>query len=163
MFDSVDRRSSRRGIGFSRFALTHASLAGAAFVIELACIVLIAITTGLAYHYVVYGEPGPVGSYAAIGSLTGLGYGLAFLIPDEYGVESLLDGRRTPGRLFLVWNFVFVGLAVIGFLTKGTQIYSRGWLVLFYVFGFAGVLFLNSRNRSGLSLLIAHVGYTVES
>jgi Undecaprenyl-phosphate glucose phosphotransferase len=156
VFDSVERRSSRRGVGLSRFALTHASLAGAAFVIELVSIILIAVATGLTYHYTVYGGPGPVESCAAIGSLAGLGYGLAFLIPDEYGVESLLDGRRTPGRLFLVWNLVFVGLAVIGFLTKGTQTYSRGWLVLFYVFGFAGVLFLNSAIRSGLNLLIAH-------
>ena len=64
-------------------------------------------------------------------------YGLAFFIRDEYGIESLLEGRRSPGRLFLVWNLAFVGIAVIGFLTKSTQLFSRAWLVLFYISGFA--------------------------
>jgi Undecaprenyl-phosphate glucose phosphotransferase len=135
--------------------LAHSSFAGAAFLIELVCIVLVAIATGLAYHYAVYGVPGSVENYAEVGSLAGLGYGLAFLIRDDYGVESVLEGRRNSGRLFLVWNLAFIGLAVIGFLTKSTQIFSRGWLVLFYVSGFAAALLLNAALNRGMAHLIA--------
>jgi Undecaprenyl-phosphate glucose phosphotransferase len=146
----------RGGIGFSRFALKHSSLAGIAFLIEFASIAVLAIATGIAYHLVVYGEAGVIANFAAVGILAGLGYALAFLVRDEYGIESLLEGRRDPGRIFLVWNLVFVGLAVIGFLTKGTQIYSRGWVALFYAFGFVGVVLLNSALTRGLTLLIAN-------
>ena len=114
-----------------------------------------AVSTGLAYHYIVYREVGSIENYAAVGSLTGLGYGLAFLIRDEYGVESLLRGRRSPGRMFLVWNLVFIGMAVIGFLTKSTQMFSRGWLLLFYVFGSAAAVLIISVTHRGLIKLMA--------
>ena len=156
MFGSIHQLSSRNVVGFSRFALTHSSFSGAAFVIELVWIVAIAIATGLSYHYVFYGAPGSIQNYAAVGSLTGLSYGLAFFIRDEYGIESLLEGRRSPGRLFLVWNLAFVGIAVIGFLTKSTQIFSRAWLVLFYVSGFGTAVLLNAALNCGMSRLIAN-------
>lgn len=155
MFGSIHQLSSRNVVGFSRFALTHSSFSGAAFVIELVSMVAIAIATGLSYHYVFYGAPGSIQNYAAVGSLTGLSYGLAFFIRDEYGIESLLEGRRSPGRLFLVWNLAFVGIAVIGFLTKSTQIFSRAWLVLFYVSGFGTAVLLNAALNRGMSRLIA--------
>ena len=155
MFGSIHPLSSRNVFKCSRFALTHSSFSGAAFIIELISIVPIAIATGLSYHYAVYGVPGSIENYAAVGSLTGLGYGLAFFIRDEYGIESLLEGRRSPGRLFLVWNLAFVGIAVIGFLTKSTQLFSRAWLVLFYISGFATAIMLNAALNRGMSRLIA--------
>ena len=106
--------------------------------------VAIAIATGLSYHYVFYGAPGSIQTYAAIGSLAGLGYSLVFLIRDEYAIEVLLKGRRSPGRVFLTWSLVFIGLAVIGFLTKSTHVFSRGWLVVFFVSGFGKVVVLNA-------------------
>lgn len=142
-------------MGISRLALTHSSLSATIFVLEFASTVAFAVSTGLAYHYIVYREVGSIENYAAVGSLAGLGYGLAFLIRDEYGVESLLRGRRSPGRMFLVWNLVFIGMAVIGFLTKSTQMFSRGWLLLFYVFGFAAALLINSVTQRGLIKLMA--------
>ncbi|MBA2127412.1 polyprenyl glycosylphosphotransferase [Hyphomicrobium methylovorum] len=138
-----------------RFALTYPRIGAAAFFIEILCIIAAAVATGSAYHVLVYGSLGSIGSFAAIGALIAMGFGLASLIREEYGVESLLDGRRTAGRLFINWNIVFVALAVIGFLTKGTQIYSRGWLTLFYVFGFITVLLFNVGLRALISLLIA--------
>jgi Undecaprenyl-phosphate glucose phosphotransferase len=155
VFGSAPQSTTRNVVGFSRFALPRPSFSGAAFIIELAAIIASAVLTGCGYHYIVYGAPGSIENYAAIGSLTGLGYGLAFFIRDEYGVESLLEHRRTPGRLFLVWNLAFVGIAVIGFLTKSTQVFSRAWLVLFYVFGFAVALLLNAALNRGLARLIA--------
>lgn len=155
MFGSIHQISSRNVVGISRFALTHSSFSAAAFILELVSIITIAIATGLSYHYVFYGVPGSIESYAAVGSLTGLGYGLAFFIRDEYGIESLLEGRRSHGRLFLVWNLAFVGIAVIGFLTKSTQVFSRAWLVLFYVSGFATAVLLNAALNRGMSRLIA--------
>ena len=149
MSEAINQFASHRTVGISRLALTHSSFSAIIFFLELASTVMVAVATGLAYHYIVYREVGSIENYAAVGSLTGLGYGLAFLIRDEYGVESLLRGRRSPGRMFLVWNLVFIGMAVIGFLTKSTQMFSRGWLLLFYVFGFAAAVLIISEIQRG--------------
>ncbi|MBN9246616.1 MAG: exopolysaccharide biosynthesis polyprenyl glycosylphosphotransferase [Hyphomicrobium sp.] len=153
MLGSVRQFASPNFIGFSRFALAQSCFSATALLIEFASIVLISIVTGMAYHGIVYGEQGFVETYAAIGILAGLGYTSAFLIRDEYAVAVLLEKGRRPGRIFLTWSLVFVGLSIIGFLTKTTHEFSRGWLVVFFVSGLAGVLFLNAM----LSLAVAHV------
>ena len=135
VFHRTSDRQVSTLISRSRFALSSTGFAAAAFVAELASIILVALATGIGYHMYAYGEAGVIENYAAVGSLAGLAYGLCFLIRDEYGIENLLEGRRSNGRLFLVWNLAFVGLAVIGFLTKSTALFSRGWLVLFYATG----------------------------
>ena len=155
MFGSVNRVASADVNAGSRFALTSAAFAAVAFFTELAAIVAVAILTGVAYHFAVYNTPGSIENYAAVGNLAGLTYGLSFLIRDEYGVENLLEGRRGNGRLFLVWNLAFVSLAVIGFLTKSTALFSRGWLVLFYVTGFVAAVALNAGIHRSLAGLIA--------
>ncbi len=155
MFGSVGRVSAQDVKAGSRFALTSAAFAAAAFSIELMAIVAVAILTGLGYHYAVYDAPGSLENYAAVGSLAGLTYGVSFLIRDEYGVENLLEGRRGNGRLFLVWNLAFVSLAVIGFLTKSTALFSRGWLLLFYATGFIAAIALNAGLHRGLASLMS--------
>jgi Undecaprenyl-phosphate glucose phosphotransferase len=101
-----------------------------------------------------YGYTGSIEQYANIGGLAGFIYGLTFLIRDEYSVESLLEGHRDNTRLFLVWNLVFVTLAAIGFLTKSTAVFSRGWLLLFYCVGMVTVIALNAAVQRSLAVLI---------
>ena len=138
----------------SRFALSSTAFAASAFLFEVLTVVAVAIVTGVGYHMVVYADPGRIENYAAVGSLAGLTYGLLFLVRDEYGVDNLLEGRRTNGRLFLFWNLMFAALAVIGFLTKSTALFSRGWLVLYYGTGLITVIALNAILHRSLSSLI---------
>lgn len=119
-------------------------------------IVAVAVLTGIAYHASIYSVAGPIESYLMIGSLTALVYGGVFLIRDEYSVESILDGNRGNSRLFFVWNMAFVALAVIGFTTKSTAVFSRGWLLTFYVVGFMTVIALNAALHRILDLFILH-------
>ena len=155
MFSNIDRVSGHDVRAGSRFALTSATVGAAAVSVEILAINVVAILTGVGYHYCVYGAPGLIENYAAVGSLTGLIYGLSFLLRDEYGVENLLEGRRGNGRVFLIWNLAFAALAVIGFLTKSTALFSRGWLVLFYVTGLVAAIGLNAALNRGLCTLIA--------
>ena len=150
---SIRELTSPNLVRFSRFALTQSSFGAAAFLIEFASIVLIAVATGMTYHWLVYGEQGLVVTYAAVGGIAGLGYTSAFLIRDEYAAGVMLEGGRSPGRIFLTWSLVFTGLSLIGFLTKSTHEFSRGWLLVFFVSGLASVLFLNA----ALNLGIAHI------
>lgn len=117
-------------------------------------IVLVAVSTGIGYHLSVYEMTGDVGKYAGIGLLAGLAYGLTFLVQNEYGVEALLEGRRSNGRLLLVWNLAFAALALIGFLTKTTAIFSRAWLIIFYSVGLVTLIALNAFLHRSIATLI---------
>jgi polysaccharide biosynthesis protein PslA len=154
VFGSVDRVGLLGGRSSSRFALSSSTFAGAAFALELLWIVAIAIATGVAYHAAIYGDVGAIDRYVDIGGMAGLTYALTFLVRDEYSVESLLEGRRANSHLFLVWNVAFVVLAAVGFLTKSTAVFSRGWLLLFYCVGFAAVISSNAVLQRSLGALI---------
>lgn len=154
MFGSVDRSGARKVSSGSRFALSSTAFAAAAFAVEFVCIVATAIVTGVAYHTAFYGYSGSIEQYVQIGGLAGFIYALTFLIRDEYSVESLLEGHRENTRLFLVWNLAFVTLSAIGFLTKSTAVFSRGWLLLFYCIGFIVAVALNAAVQRSLAALI---------
>ena len=154
MFSTAGETNTQKLAVRSRFALSSTAFAAHAFLFEVLTIVAVAIATGIGYHMAVYGTPGLIENYATVGSLAGLSYGMTFLLRDEYGVDNLLEGRRTNGRLFLVWNMAFAALAVIGFLTKSTAIFSRGRLLLFYGTGLLAAIALNMTLHRSLSMLI---------
>jgi polysaccharide biosynthesis protein PslA len=154
VFGSFERTGTQKLKSAPRFALSSTAFAGSAFAIELALIAAIAVLTGAAYHSLFYGFIGSIDQYVSIGGLTGLIYAFTFLVRDEYSVESLLEGHRANSRLFLVWNLAFVALAAIGFLTKSTSDFSRGWLLLFYVVGLVSVVASNAALQRSLAGLI---------
>jgi exopolysaccharide biosynthesis polyprenyl glycosylphosphotransferase len=154
VFGSAHHLTSNARARSNRFALTHHSLARAAFAIEFVGILLTAIATGVAYQCGVHGEPGSLQTYFSIGSVGALAYCLVFLVRDEYEIESFFDGSRRSGRIFLAWNLIFVPLAVVGFLTRETEIH-RGWLIVFYFAGAVCVLVLNAAIARGLGVLIS--------
>ena len=136
--------------------MSRTAFAASAFGLEVISVILIATTTGIAYHQAVYGVAGDIESYAGVGAMAGLAFGLTFLIQDEYGVESLLEGRRSNSRLFLVWNMAFAALAVVGFLTKSTALFSRAWLLIFYIAGLITAIALNALLHRSLGTLIEY-------
>ncbi|MGD9784039.1 MAG: undecaprenyl-phosphate glucose phosphotransferase [Hyphomicrobiaceae bacterium] len=121
----------------SRFAIGNAGFAVLAFAFECAVVIAASLVCGAMYHLVAYGGAGEIENYLAVGGLAALVYTLPFAFRDEYDIDDFLEGRRASSRLFMVWNYTFLVLAVIGFLTKTTGVFSRGWLILFY---FAGLL-----------------------
>ena len=154
MFGRVSEAEAQQFVRQKRYGLSRTAFAVSVFALELLSIVIVATVTGIAYHSAIYGEAGDIASFAGIGGLTGLIFGLTFLLQDEYGVESLLEGRRSNGRLLLIWNFAFAALAVIGFLSKSTAEFSRGWLILFYAAGLVAAIALNAALHRSLGSLI---------
>lgn len=137
-----------------KFGMSRTAFAGIVFLAELLFIIAIAVATGIVYHMQAYGAVWDMEQYAAIGGLTGLAFGLPFLMQDDYSVESVLEGRRTNGRLFLAWNVAFAALAVIGFLTKTSAVFSRGWLILFYCAGLVTIIALNAAVHRSIGSMI---------
>jgi len=135
-FDSFPGSDEARA---TRARLGRTSFAVAAFTVEVATILLVALTVGAAYHLAAYGDAGSFQSYLAVGGIAAFAYTMPFVFREEYSVQSYLEGHREFGRTFFVWNTAFLSLAVVGFLTKSTDLASRGMLVLFYCGGLAAL------------------------
>ena len=140
------------GLG-RNWAIGRVGFAVAVLVFEFAMIV--ALATGGGYHRAAYTDSGDFIHYAAIGVLTALLYTLPIIFRDEYKFQDFLEGRRAPARAFIRWNYVFLCLAVVGFLSKTTSDYSRGWLVVFYAAGLLAVMAFDAGVSRVLAVAIA--------
>ena len=138
----------------SRFALSSTAFASLAFLYELAAIIAVSIATGVGYHLVFYDSVGSIENFAVAGSLAGLAFTLTFLIRNEYSIEYVIEGRRSIPRLFAVWSLAFVALGVVGFLTKSSSMFSRGWMISFFTGGYVAVLALNHFLSRFLNMLV---------
>ena len=151
---SIQKAQAKSAIAAPWFAVGNTGFAVLAFVVEFASIMAVSVASGIAYHLYAYDTPGQINVYLALGGLTGLLYTLPFAYRDEYDIEDFLEGRRASMRIFMVWNYAFLGLAVIGFLSKTTGVYSRGWLVLFYIVGLVAVIAIDAGIDAVLKLAI---------
>jgi polysaccharide biosynthesis protein PslA len=140
----------------SRLILGSLAFSGLAILAEAATIITSSVLTGAAYHVWAYGDVGDIRHFITAGGLVALLYTLPFLLRDDYQFHKLLEEPRSIGRVFLVWNYAFVTLAVLGFLTKTSEIFSRGGLVLFYCIGLVALVGLSSTMRLGVRLLLAN-------
>jgi len=112
-------------------------IAGAA---DAAIVVLASLGTGILYHKFAYQDSGPVADYVKVGLLAALFYLIPCIYRDEYQVSGALKFDPHPGQIARYWTFAFVCLVILGFLTKTSVLYSRGWLVLFYTAGLTALL-----------------------
>lgn len=126
-----------------------------AFAAELVVIFGASVLTGVGYHLAVYDSPGPVEFFFGVGAIAALIYMLPVLISDQDRIQDFLEGRRSVGRGVLVWNYTFLCLSMLAFVTKTTEDFSRGWVVLFYVVGLGGVLGFEAAFRSLLGKMLA--------
>ncbi|MCB1514176.1 MAG: undecaprenyl-phosphate glucose phosphotransferase [Hyphomicrobiaceae bacterium] len=138
-----------------RLAIGNATFAIIAFATECLAILSVSLVCGLGYHLVAYGDRGPLDIYLAVGGLTALLYTLPFAFRDEYDIEDFLEGRRASRRIFVIWNYAFLCLALVAFLTKTTGIFSRGWLITFYAAGLIAVIAVDALIEALLRSAIA--------
>jgi polysaccharide biosynthesis protein PslA len=122
------------------WAMSGLAFSFVAATITAATILLTAITSGMLYHMFAYGDTSAPMDHAGLGLLVAFFYVLPFAFRNEFSLEAFAAGSRSATRLALVWTYAFIALGLVAFLTKTTADYSRGWLLLFYVTGFAGVV-----------------------
>ena len=134
------------------------ALSAAIFLMDPLAILVTSVLSGMLYHEIVYYQAGDLLSYVHLGGFTMSVVGITNLFRGEYRLSNFLSFKphiRSTARL---WNATFVCLLVLGFFTKVTAIYSRGWIFLFYLFGFsvllllryAAVKFVSYASRAGL-------------
>ena len=107
-------------------------LAGFARVIEFTAILVVGAAVYLAYVASneglswLYAPPLVSGAFAAV---------VMIQLADGYSVVAFRRGGLQLGRVFLAWTTVFVLFAVVAFLGKIGDAYSRVWVTSWYVSG----------------------------
>jgi len=107
---------------------------------ELALVTLAALVAKWVYLGIVLGGPEELTRFALVGLLGALitfvvsrGYGL-------YGAAELLEGKASSTRLVLATSFSFMLLLTLAYVAKVSDVYSRGWLLLWYALSCASVV-----------------------
>ena len=127
-------RAAQR-LTFGNLAVTCAIAGAEAFLIVAA-----AVLSGAGYHYAAYGEVGSLAGYSAFGMLAALFFILPFAGRGESALGARLAGGRPLQQIVLRWHVAFLLIALVGFLTKTTDTFSRGWIALFFLIGLFSLL-----------------------
>ncbi len=120
--------------------LSRGTFSGAIFLIDAALIVAMSCLTGIAYHLVVYGDLGDIGSYVQLGMLAASIFTISNIFRGEYRLPNFFTFKPHGRRTIQLWNVTLICLLMLGFLARISVDYSRGWIVLFYVATLAGLM-----------------------
>ncbi len=64
---------------------------------------------------------------------------IAIQLSDSYSIPALRSGVRGLGRVLSIWTLIFATLAVVAFLFKAGEEYSRVWFVTWFISGLVGL------------------------
>src|ERR1700746_1769320 len=68
--------------------LSRGTFSGAIFLTDVALIIAMSCLTGIAYHFVAYGEHGPISSYVQVGALAASIFAVSNLFRREYRLPN---------------------------------------------------------------------------
>lgn len=126
----------------SRKRLIGEAISIAIVVGDALAIVALSVLSGVAYHQVTYGESGDVLSFLRVGGVIATVVVIANMSRGEYQLGNFLSLAPHARRTAQLWNLTFICLLIIGFVGKVTEVYSRGWIVIYYTSGLLTLLFL---------------------
>src|SRR5580698_10517706 len=121
-------------------ALWRGAFSAAIFLSDFALIVAMSCFTGIAYHLVVYGNSGDVGSFIRGGALAACIFTISNLFRREYRLPNFFAFKAHGRRTVQLWNVTLICLLMIGFMAQKSVDYSRAWIVLFYVTTLAALI-----------------------
>ncbi len=142
----------------ARPSLRRFAMAVIAAATDAATVIVASVGTGILYHWLAYGDAGPLADYVKVGLMAALLYLIPCIYRDEYQIARNPKFDLRPGQIARCWTFAFMCLVILGFLSKTSMLYSRGWLVLFYAAGLLAlvgvyalrILAFDAANRLGL-------------
>ena len=102
---------------------------------DFAAVMLAAITSGGIYNVVTYGLQSPGESLLVIGAVLGALVVFSNVQRNEYILQRYATFSGHVSRCLYVWNIAFFCALALGFVTKTTDIFSRGAIAALYVSG----------------------------
>jgi len=117
-------------------------------------IVAVSLISGVGYHLVFYGTIGRISSFLSVGCLVALAYLMPQVYRNELRIEAWL-GRRQRWWSYAptAWIGAFIVLILFAFLTKTSELISRGWGTLFFISGLVLIMVFEAGLVSTLRLL----------
>ena len=107
----------------------------AVLLVQSLLIILLASVTGHAYFLAAYGDWNGGHDFASIGALVAVLYSLPQAYTWYYRLSVPPRGNQDLRRVFSCWNFAILCILFIAFLTKTSDEFSPGWILLFYAVG----------------------------
>ncbi len=123
----------------SNVRLTRAGFMALSVLFEITVILAVAVIAGMGYHWAVYGSLGQPMDYLPVGAMIALAYVGVFVSRGAYAIERYIVDRRGFNPVISAWNIAFMFLVLLVFLTKTSDLLSRGWAIVFYVSGLVAV------------------------
>jgi Undecaprenyl-phosphate glucose phosphotransferase len=113
-------------------ALTRTTFFSVILLSDALAIVSMACLTGVVYHLVVHHHAGDILSFLEVGVLSATIFVIPNLVRGEYVMANFFSFRPHVRRSIQLWNVTIISLVVLAFLAQISEVYSRGWIVLFY-------------------------------
>ncbi len=120
--------------------LSRGTFSGAIFLADICLIVAASCGTGIAYSLVAYNDRGDIASFVQVGVLAASIFAISNVFRGEYRLPNFFAFKPHARRTIQLWNVTLICLLMLGFLTKISVAYSRGWIVLFYVTSLATLI-----------------------
>jgi len=133
-----DRYGLMFGIEANRFLrrqtwLSRAVFSGAILLSDIAAVVAMSWLAGVSYHIVAYGVTGDMTTFVEVGLVAAIIFVLPNLFRGEYLLTNFYIFKPHLATTIRLWNGTIICLLALGFLAHISAVYSRGWMILFYV------------------------------
>lgn len=102
---------------------------------EVAVVVGLALLSGYAYHALAYGTTRLSTLYLQVGLIAAAIYAVANVVRRDYNTGDVLSGEFQWRHIVLHWHGTLFCLLALGFLAQISTVYSRVWIVTFYLSG----------------------------
>jgi Undecaprenyl-phosphate glucose phosphotransferase len=113
-------------------ALSRSVFCATVLLSDIAVILSMSALTGISYHFIAYGESGDILSYLEVGLVSAMIFATVNLFRAEYKLQNFYNFKPHLRHCIQLWNVTLICLLALGFLTKVTVVYSRGWIILYY-------------------------------
>lgn len=143
MVDISDPSHRSSSLRFHRSAwLTATGFSVFAVMLDVALIFLVTIVTGTLFHLFAYDTYGDLARYMNMAFLVSIFYMLLNIWQKEYRISTYMHITSLFSKVFLNWNHANMLMLVVLFVTKSSDVPSRGSVILMYFTGLALLILL---------------------
>ncbi|WP_310225507.1 undecaprenyl-phosphate glucose phosphotransferase [Bosea sp. BE109] len=123
-----------------RFRLCYEHVQGLAFACDAAIIIITSIVSGLVYHFLAFSSSGDLIQYSAFGLMIAIIFSSVNHIRRLYSGDQLFNVIRQARNVFFNLIFTFFLLTTVAFALKISDLISRGYVLLFFLFALTALL-----------------------